>query len=132
MKIAMLAIVTASLLISACSKVADAPSDEKLRKDLVGHEFRYAFDKAEGGKTWSVKEGEVKDLIAYRGRIRDSGKAYEVPALVTISDGKLTIRGMPVYRYSRVESEWKLSSVSARYDKPGKSFTLLVLVCGNQ
>lgn len=130
MKIAMFAIVTASLLLSACSKVADAPSEEKLRKDLVGREFRYSYDKIAGGKTWSVKEGEVKDFIAYKGRTRDSGKAYEVPALVTISDGKLTIRGMLVYRYSRVESEWKLSSVSARYDKPGKSFTFLVLVGG--
>ena len=130
MKIAMFAIVTGCLLLSACSKVVDAPSEDKLRRDLVGREFRYAFDKVAGGKTWSVKEGEVKDFIAYRGKIRDSGKACEVPALVTISDGKLTIRGMLVYRYSRVEGEWKLSSVSARYDKPGKSFTFLVLVCG--
>lgn len=128
MKIALFAFLTASLLLSACSKVADAPSDEKLRRDLVGREFRYAFDKVAGDKTWPVKEGEVKDLIAYRGKIRDSGKVCEVPALVTISDSKLTIRGMLVYRYSRVEGEWKLSSVSARYDKPGKSFTFLVLV----
>ena len=132
MKIAMFAIVTGCLLLSACSKVADAPTAEQLRRDLVGREFRYAYDKTAGGKTWTVKEGEVKDLIAYRGRTRDSGKAYEVPALVTISDGKLTIRGMLVYRYGRVEGAWRLSSVSARHDKPGKSFTFLVLVCGNQ
>jgi hypothetical protein len=131
MKTAMFAIVAASLLLSACSKVADAPTEEKLRRDLVGREFRYAFDKSAGSKTWSIKEGEVKEFIAYKGRTRDSGKTCEVPALATISDGKLTIRGMLVYRYSRAESEWKLSSVSARYDKPGKSFTFLVLVCGS-
>ena len=128
MNMAMSAIVTACLLLSACSKVADAPSEEKLRKDLVGREFRYAYDKNEGGKTLPVKEGEVKDVIAYTGRGRDSGRACEVPALVTLSDGKLTIRGMLVYSYGRVEGGWKLSSVSARYDKPGKRFTFLVLV----
>lgn len=121
------------LLLSGCSKVADAPSAEKLRRDLVGREFYYAYDwKTSAGKKWTVKDGEIKNLCARKGSSRDSGKACEIPADVNISDGKLTIQGELMFRYIKAENEWKLSLVSARKGKPGKSFSFLVLVCGDK
>lgn len=132
MKVAMFTIVAASLLLSACSKVADAPTEEKLRKDLVGREFCYFFDKNAGEKIWTVKEGEVKALTVQQRISREKDRACDIPTAVTISDGKLTIRGVLVFSYGRGENGWKLFSVSPRDCKPGKNFSFLVLVCGNQ
>lgn len=132
MRRSMYAMMTACLLLAACSRVVDAPAAEQLRRDLVGREFFYVFDwKSAAGQKWAVKEGEVKELVVRKGTSRDSGKAYEVPAYVTLSDGKRTIRGVLVFRYSRADNGWKLSLVSPRDGRPGKSFSFDVLALEN-
>lgn len=128
MKKSLLAFAVACVFVFACIKVGYAPSVEQLQRDLVGRDFCYEFTWNVGGRRWSVKEGEVKEVVPQHWKAHTTFKTSDIPALVTISDGERTIRGMLVFRYRKIGHEWKLAAVTPRDAKPGKSYSFEVTV----
>lgn len=121
---ATVALMSVCLLLSACLREGDRPALEQLRRDLMGHEIDYQYDKhAGGGQKWTVKEGEVKGLTVQQWITEEKGAVYKIPAAVTLSDGRTTIRGVLVFHYRKVGPTWECRLVAPRDSGFRKSFS---------
>jgi hypothetical protein len=102
------------LVVLGCSSGRSGPSVEQSKQDLVGQQFFYRYQRGSGGTEWTVKPGEVQDLVIQQRLTDKDAKTDELHALVTLTDGAQTIRGVLVLRYKLFEQGWKLQSVEAQ------------------
>ena len=90
------------------------PSEETIKRDLVGQQFFYKYRMGEGGQRWTVRPNEVRNLRIIN-RFTDSKTGTdEVNVFATISNGQKTIEGALVLSYKRYEQGWRLERVQAK------------------
>jgi len=111
------------LLLVGCSRGETGPSADRAKQDVVGQQFYYRYQWGEGGKEWTVKPGQVEDLVIQERFTDRDAQTDELHARVTLKDDAQTVRGVLVLRYKQFEQGWKLESVEPRDGGPGKSFS---------
>lgn len=112
-------------LLGACREPAPEtpppapPAHEQIAADLVGARFTF-FEDEQGGKTWTIEEGEVRELRVVDGVTAGDGASHRARLRLALAAQNRTIRGELVLTYRRSDDAWALDEVA----RPGANWTV--------